>query len=601
MVVVVVLRLLERSVSFGTRWKTNLEPGWDSPRHSRVQPIRVWSCRDDCFPITLCEVALMVVTELSFCSRKKNHLTLVCVCILFRFCIVISKSNRAVEDSTTPRKEHVRRGRRLDDYLDHERPHIRTYDHTQIRTKQGNSASSAMEAEKAFPEQADTQLQGEVMGNMPIPTTSGGDTKNANSMNMMTPLNEDHKMGNSMMMEDNKMGNSMMNEDHKMGNSMMMEDNKMGNNMMMEDHKMGNNMMNEDHKMGHSMMMEDNKMGNNMMMNEEGKMGNGMHDEPFPEDGKHGNSMMMSGEDKMGNSMMMEDHKMGNHMVMSEEGKMGNSMMNDDSINMGNNMMNGDYHDDTHMKTANSMMNGDYRDETHMKTANSMMNGDYHDETHMKTANSMMNGDYHDDTHMKTANSMRNGDYHDDTHMKTANSMMMDSNHNEMKEGNYVGTPWNGNAKTTTTTGARTGATSASSSRGGWQMTAVNDGNYLGGSNYMAIADTSNGRMPFGIEENAPDYSMFVDAEGHVGLGTSYPSASLHIVGTSPAIKLETEDIYDETSWDVMGKYTNELQNRRMNLTDRHKSYSSASALPFQPHRAVCFSTRHTMANKGFP
>ncbi|KAL7564482.1 hypothetical protein ACA910_001576 [Epithemia clementina (nom. ined.)] len=89
--------------------------------------------------------------------------------------------------------------------------------------------------------------------------------------------------------------------------------------------------------------------------------------------------------------------------------------------------------------------------------------------------------------------------------------------------------------------------------RGGWQMTSVNDGDNVGGSNYWAIADLSSGRLPMGVEEGAPDYSFFVAKDGNVGLGTSYPNANLHVVGAVPSIRLETGDSFHEKSWAISG------------------------------------------------
>lgn len=87
-----------------------------------------------------------------------------------------------------------------------------------------------------------------------------------------------------------------------------------------------------------------------------------------------------------------------------------------------------------------------------------------------------------------------------------------------------------------------------------WDMTVKKD--------YMAIVDVTRNKFPFGIENNAPDFSCFIDARGNVGLGTSYPEASLHLVGDAPSLRLQDDrenkirnGISQDNAWDITGRY----------------------------------------------
>ncbi|KAL7574744.1 hypothetical protein ACA910_017308 [Epithemia clementina (nom. ined.)] len=52
-------------------------------------------------------------------------------------------------------------------------------------------------------------------------------------------------------------------------------------------------------------------------------------------------------------------------------------------------------------------------------------------------------------------------------------------------------------------------------------------------SSFFALQDLQHDTIPFGIAPQAPHVSLFVAADGHVGLGTSIPEAHLHILATS--------------------------------------------------------------------
>lgn len=75
-------------------------------------------------------------------------------------------------------------------------------------------------------------------------------------------------------------------------------------------------------------------------------------------------------------------------------------------------------------------------------------------------------------------------------------------------------------------------------------------------STYFAISDTDGVTMPFKIEAEAPDNSLYVDSHGDVGLNTSTPYYELHIVdGDSPTVRLEQDASYGWTPqiWDLCG------------------------------------------------
>ncbi|KAL7574753.1 hypothetical protein ACA910_017317 [Epithemia clementina (nom. ined.)] len=56
---------------------------------------------------------------------------------------------------------------------------------------------------------------------------------------------------------------------------------------------------------------------------------------------------------------------------------------------------------------------------------------------------------------------------------------------------------------------------------------------------FMAIADVTHSKLPLGIENGAPDFSLFIASNGYVGYGTTYPAANVHVVGDAPFVRLE--------------------------------------------------------------
>jgi len=77
-----------------------------------------------------------------------------------------------------------------------------------------------------------------------------------------------------------------------------------------------------------------------------------------------------------------------------------------------------------------------------------------------------------------------------------------------------------------------------------WQIT-FND-NTDGGQNFFAIDDLTFGTRPFTLEAGAPNFSLYVDDAGRVGLGTSVPVAKLHVKasagGATPRMLFENPD-----------------------------------------------------------
>ena len=81
-----------------------------------------------------------------------------------------------------------------------------------------------------------------------------------------------------------------------------------------------------------------------------------------------------------------------------------------------------------------------------------------------------------------------------------------------------------------------------------------------GGANKFAVEDATAVTTPFTIEGAAPSNSLYVDDGGRLGLGTSAPTADIHLVdGDSPFLRLEQDGSsgFSPQTWDLAGNETN--------------------------------------------
>lgn len=81
-----------------------------------------------------------------------------------------------------------------------------------------------------------------------------------------------------------------------------------------------------------------------------------------------------------------------------------------------------------------------------------------------------------------------------------------------------------------------------------------------GGANYFAVEDATAARVPFKIEAGAPVNTLYVEADGDVGIKTANPVVDIHVVeGNTPTLRLEQDgsDGFTAQSWDVAGNETN--------------------------------------------
>ncbi|MFW2543505.1 hypothetical protein ACN2XU_12740 [Primorskyibacter sp. 2E107] len=77
-----------------------------------------------------------------------------------------------------------------------------------------------------------------------------------------------------------------------------------------------------------------------------------------------------------------------------------------------------------------------------------------------------------------------------------------------------------------------------------------------GVSNGFSIKNETNADYPFVIQEDAPDYAMFISDTGSIGMGTTIPQASIHIrdYGLYGEPRIRLEDNYGTPySWEMRG------------------------------------------------
>ncbi len=81
-----------------------------------------------------------------------------------------------------------------------------------------------------------------------------------------------------------------------------------------------------------------------------------------------------------------------------------------------------------------------------------------------------------------------------------------------------------------------------------------------GGANYFAIEDSDTVRQVLRLAAGAPANSIYVDANGAVGVGTATPLARLHLVsGSSPSLRLDQDASsgWPVQVWDITGSDAN--------------------------------------------
>jgi len=99
---------------------------------------------------------------------------------------------------------------------------------------------------------------------------------------------------------------------------------------------------------------------------------------------------------------------------------------------------------------------------------------------------------------------------------------------------------------------------SASFPQNDWRIVANDSGN--GGASYLAIEDSTAGRIPFRVEAGAPVNTLYVEADGDVGIKTANPVVDLHVVeGNTPTLRLEQDgsDGFTPQTYDVAANESN--------------------------------------------
>lgn len=116
-------------------------------------------------------------------------------------------------------------------------------------------------------------------------------------------------------------------------------------------------------------------------------------------------------------------------------------------------------------------------------------------------------------------------------------------------------------------------SSSASFPNNDWRII-INDSSN-GGANYFAIEDSTAGRQPFRVEAGAPVNTLYVEADGDVGIKTANPVVDVHIVeGNTPTVRLEQDgsDGFTPQTWDLAGNEANFFI----------RDATNGSALPFR-------------------
>lgn len=101
-------------------------------------------------------------------------------------------------------------------------------------------------------------------------------------------------------------------------------------------------------------------------------------------------------------------------------------------------------------------------------------------------------------------------------------------------------------------------SSSGSFPRNDWRLVANDSSN--GGASYFAIEDSTAGRIPFRVEAGAPVNSLYVEADGDVGIKTSNPVVDIHVVeGNTPTLRLEQDgsDGFTAQTYDIAANEAN--------------------------------------------
>ena len=101
-------------------------------------------------------------------------------------------------------------------------------------------------------------------------------------------------------------------------------------------------------------------------------------------------------------------------------------------------------------------------------------------------------------------------------------------------------------------------SSSASFPGNDWRIV-INDSSN-GGANYFGVEDSTAGRIPFRVEAGAPVNTLYVEADGDVGIKTANPVVDLHIVeGNTPTMRLEQDgsDGFTPQTYDIAANESN--------------------------------------------
>ncbi|MEM7587309.1 MAG: hypothetical protein AAF560_28235 [Acidobacteriota bacterium] len=99
---------------------------------------------------------------------------------------------------------------------------------------------------------------------------------------------------------------------------------------------------------------------------------------------------------------------------------------------------------------------------------------------------------------------------------------------------------------------------SASFPQNDWRIVANDTTN--GGANYLALEDSTAGRIPFRVEAGAPVNTLYVEADGDVGVKTANPVVDIHVVeGNTPTLRLEQDgsDGFTPQTYDIAANEAN--------------------------------------------